>query len=38
MLPLHPSWKVAVRSSFLSATNALSIGNPNVCNGIGRPL
>ncbi|WP_030131574.1 substrate-binding domain-containing protein [Pseudomonas sp. QTF5] len=37
-VPLPATWKTTVRSSFLTATNALSIGNPNVCNGIGRPL
>lgn len=37
-VPLPAAWKQAVRSSFLTATNALSIGNTNVCNGIGRPL
>ncbi|WP_434697726.1 substrate-binding domain-containing protein [Pseudomonas sp. Z1-14] len=37
-VPLPAAWKQAVRSSFLTSTNALSIGNTNVCNGIGRPL
>ncbi|MDQ0654784.1 substrate-binding domain-containing protein [Pseudomonas cedrina] len=37
-VPLPPNWKLAIRTSFLTATNALSIGNTNVCNGIGRPL
>ena len=37
-VPLPTAWKAAVRASFLTATNALSIGNTNVCNGIGRPL
>ncbi|BBP59048.1 substrate-binding domain-containing protein [Pseudomonas sp. St316] len=37
-VPLPAAWKQAVRSSFLTTTNAQSIGNTNVCNGIGRPL
>lgn len=37
-VPLPATWKTAIRSSFVTATNALSIGNTNVCNGIGRPL
>ncbi len=37
-VPLPTAWKVAIRGSFLTASNALSIGNTNVCNGIGRPL
>ncbi|MCE6978426.1 protein disulfide reductase [Pseudomonas frederiksbergensis] len=37
-VPLPPGWKVAIRASFLTATSALSIGNTNVCNAIGRPL
>lgn len=37
-VPLPNTWKIAIRGSFLTATNALSIGNTNVCNGIGRPL
>ncbi|HHX2355536.1 TPA: protein disulfide reductase, partial [Pseudomonas aeruginosa] len=37
-VPLTASWKLAVRMSFLPSTNNLSIGNPSVCNGIGRPL
>ncbi|WP_434600755.1 substrate-binding domain-containing protein [Pseudomonas sp. Z1-14] len=37
-VPLPAAWKQAVRSSFLTATNALSIGHANTCNGIGRPL
>ncbi|ROO34102.1 substrate-binding domain-containing protein [Pseudomonas sp. 7SR1] len=37
-VPLPATWKTAIRSSFVTATNALSIGNANVCNGIGRPL
>ncbi|MGK9418669.1 substrate-binding domain-containing protein [Pseudomonas cedrina] len=37
-VPLPSNWKLAIRGSFLTATNALSIGNTNVCNGIGRPL
>lgn len=37
-VPLPGAWKQAVRSSFVTSTNTLSIGNVNVCNGIGRPL
>ncbi|MDO7898807.1 substrate-binding domain-containing protein [Pseudomonas citrulli] len=37
-VPLPGAWKSAVRGSFLTATSAQSIGNANVCNGIGRPL
>ena len=37
-VPLPSNWKLAIRGSFLTASNALSIGNTNVCNGIGRPL
>lgn len=37
-VPLPGAWKSAIRGSFLTATNAQSIGNTNVCNGIGRPL
>lgn len=36
-VPLPSNWKAAVRASFLTASNALSIGNTNVCNGKGRP-
>ncbi|WP_426127831.1 substrate-binding domain-containing protein [Pseudomonas sp. DWP1b1] len=36
-VPLPNNWKIAIRGSFLTASNALSIGNTNVCNGIGRP-
>ncbi|MET3458239.1 substrate-binding domain-containing protein [Pseudomonas kilonensis] len=37
-VPLPAGWKLAVRNTFLTATSAQSIGNTNVCNGIGRPL
>lgn len=37
-VPLPTAWKATVRASFLTASNALSIGNTNGCNGIGRPL
>ncbi|MGU9805779.1 UNVERIFIED_CONTAM: substrate-binding domain-containing protein [Pseudomonas sp. CM11] len=37
-VPLPGAWKSAIRGSFLTASNALSIGNTNVCNGVGRPL
>ncbi|AZC26919.1 MULTISPECIES: substrate-binding domain-containing protein [Pseudomonas] len=35
---LPAAWKTAVRDAFLTPTSPLSIGNANVCNGIGRPL
>ncbi len=38
LLPLPTHWKNAVRETFLTAANGLSIGNPNVCTGLGRPL
>jgi ABC-type phosphate transport system substrate-binding protein len=37
-VPLPGAWKSAIRGSFLTASNALSIGNTNVCNSVGRPL
>ncbi|ALQ04101.1 MULTISPECIES: substrate-binding domain-containing protein [Pseudomonas] len=37
-VPLPTTWKNAIRGSFLTTTSAQSIGNTNVCNGIGRPL
>ncbi|WP_210639095.1 MULTISPECIES: substrate-binding domain-containing protein [unclassified Pseudomonas] len=37
-VPLPTAWKNAIRGSFLTTTSAQSIGNTNVCNGIGRPL
>lgn len=37
-VPLPTTWKNAIRGSFLTSTSAQSIGNTNVCNGIGRPL
>ncbi|MCF4980831.1 MULTISPECIES: substrate-binding domain-containing protein [Pseudomonas] len=37
-VPLPGNWKTAVRDTFLTATNELSIGKSNVCNQIGRPL
>ncbi|TNB81906.1 protein disulfide reductase [Pseudomonas sp. Fig-3] len=37
-VPLPTTWKNAIRGSFLTTSSAQSIGNTNVCNGIGRPL
>ncbi|QJI28842.1 protein disulfide reductase [Pseudomonas sp. ADAK18] len=37
-VPLPASWKTAVRDTFVTASNGLSIGNTSVCNAIGRPL
>ncbi|BDB19152.1 alkaline phosphatase L [Pseudomonas sp. CYM-20-01] len=37
-VPLPASWKTAVRDTFVTASNGLSIGNTSVCNQIGRPL
>lgn len=34
--PLPAIWKTAVRNAFVTATSPRSIGNPNVCNAIGR--
>ncbi|BAQ74987.1 MULTISPECIES: substrate-binding domain-containing protein [Pseudomonas] len=36
-VPLPASWKGVIRTTFLTASNGLSIGNSNVCNNIGRP-
>ncbi|WP_047228941.1 substrate-binding domain-containing protein [Pseudomonas brassicacearum] len=38
LVPTPPNWKSFIRGSFLVASSPHSIGNPNVCNGIGRPL
>lgn len=38
LVPLPAYWKTAVRQTFTTAANGLSIGNPNVCTGLGRPL
>ncbi|AZC50501.1 MULTISPECIES: substrate-binding domain-containing protein [Pseudomonas] len=38
LIPLDAVWKRAVRDNFLLTTSLLSLNNPNVCNGIGRPL
>ena len=35
---LPNTWKTAINDNFLTASSPLSIGNPNVCNNIGRPL
>ncbi|MGF6098857.1 substrate-binding domain-containing protein [Pseudomonas sp. 18175] len=37
-VPLPTAWKTAVRETFVTASNGLSIGNTSVCNAIGRPL
>lgn len=37
-VPLPDAWKAAVRTTFLTASNALSIGKTDVCNNVGRPL
>ncbi|KQW09854.1 MULTISPECIES: substrate-binding domain-containing protein [Pseudomonas] len=37
-VPLPSSWKTAIRESFVTTSNGLSIGNTNTCNAIGRPL
>ncbi|UZE32372.1 substrate-binding domain-containing protein [Pseudomonas sp. B21-059] len=37
-VPLPTAWKTAIRTTFVTASNTLSIGNTNVCNNIGRPL
>ncbi|MFC6299479.1 protein disulfide reductase [Pseudomonas sp. CCM 7893] len=38
LVPLPVYWKNAVRETFITAASGLSIGNPNVCTGLGRPL
>ena len=35
---LPNTWKTAINDNFLTASSPLSIGNPDVCNTIGRPL
>jgi hypothetical protein len=37
-VPLPSAWKTAIRESFVTASNGLSVGNTSVCNNIGRPL
>lgn len=37
LIPITDTWKAAVRSTFWTSTNSLSIGNATACNGIGRP-
>ncbi|UVH51144.1 substrate-binding domain-containing protein [Pseudomonas sp. CBSPBW29] len=37
-VPLPAAWKTAIRDTFVTATNDLSIGKSNICNAIGRPL
>ncbi|MEK1912902.1 MAG: substrate-binding domain-containing protein [Pseudomonas chlororaphis] len=37
-IPLPAMWLSGVHSTFYNASSALSVGNPDVCNGIGRPL
>ncbi|NWD71877.1 substrate-binding domain-containing protein [Pseudomonas gingeri] len=37
-VPLSAGFKLALRGSFLTATNAQYVGNTSVCNAIGRPL
>ncbi|UVH57830.1 substrate-binding domain-containing protein [Variovorax paradoxus] len=32
------NWKQKIVDSFLTSTSSLAIGNPNVCNTVGRPL
>ncbi|AUM69779.1 substrate-binding domain-containing protein [Pseudomonas fluorescens] len=39
LVPLPSAWRTAIVNSFVWTTSSsLLIGNPNVCNGIGRPL
>ncbi|MBC3375856.1 substrate-binding domain-containing protein [Pseudomonas sp. SWRI92] len=38
LIPITNTWKTAVRETFFTATNSLSVGNTTACNGIGRPL
>lgn len=37
LIPITDTWKTAIRSTFWTATNSLSVGNTTACNGIGRP-
>ncbi|MCR6476357.1 substrate-binding domain-containing protein [Variovorax sp. ZS18.2.2] len=34
----NANWKSAIQTTFLTTTAALGIGNPNVCNTVGRPV
>ncbi|AZD08252.1 Phosphate ABC transporter, periplasmic phosphate-binding protein PstS [Pseudomonas chlororaphis] len=38
LIPLPAMWQSAVHDTFYNANSALRVGNPDVCNGIGRPL
>ncbi len=38
LIPVTDTWKVAIRNTFWTSTNSLSVGNTTACNGIGRPL
>ncbi|OLF54045.1 substrate-binding domain-containing protein [Pseudomonas chlororaphis] len=38
LIPLTAAWKTAIRNTFIPVTSAQGLNNPNVCNGIGRPL
>ncbi|WP_025809137.1 substrate-binding domain-containing protein [Pseudomonas chlororaphis] len=38
LIPLTAAWKTAIRNTFIPPTRAQGLNNPNVCNGIGRPL
>ncbi|AZD35665.1 Phosphate-binding DING protein [Pseudomonas chlororaphis subsp. aurantiaca] len=37
-IPLPAMWQSAVHDTFYNASSSLRVGNPDVCNGIGRPL
>ncbi|NWA25046.1 substrate-binding domain-containing protein [Pseudomonas gingeri] len=37
-VPMSAAFKLALRQSFLTSTNAQYVGNTSVCNAIGRPL
>lgn len=36
--PLPAIWKAAIRNAFVTPASLRSIGNPNICNAIGRPF
>ncbi len=38
LIPVTDTWKTAIRDTFWTSTNALSVGNTTACNGIGRPV
>lgn len=37
-IPVSAIWQKAIYDTFYAPTSALRVGNPDTCNGIGRPL